>query len=340
MTTYLCGISTQHMEYSEATPGIITSMMRYHLYYQIAKFLKDPSKLERYISLVPNAVKKHKTTDDVWTKAFYQGNKEILTWLSEQKDRNKIRNYRYSKNSKGFVTGITYEKVTGQSPSDVNDYKKFIATTTDGLTKMGQGLLQQSVESYVYAVLGAQANTRFPIVGEGANSLLTQKAFRKIVKETIAESDVTIMISNMRTAITNTKAVLNMAISPGMILVPSNLLIQKEKTPGYNNVLTLATGKMKFGENTGTNYKAPIIVPNTKTQGDANSVSESPKTTPTQGGNTVSKSPKTTTTQENRVLPAVSVVTPKPKSPKASVASEILGVTMMVGGFLFSKYIF
>ncbi len=102
-----------------------------------------------------------------------------------------------------------------------------------------------------------------------------------------------------------------MAISPGMILVPSNLIIQKKKIPGYNNVLTLATDKMKFGKNTGVNYKAP-------------STQETPDT------------PKTSlrTTQKTESPK------PKPKPPKISVASEILGMTMMVGGFLISKYVF
>ena len=136
----------------------------------------------------------------------------------------------------------------------------------------------------------------------------------------IAESDVTIMISNMRTAIASTNVVLNMAISPGMILVPSNLIIQKEKIPGYNNVLTLATDKMKFGKNTGVNYKAPIIIPKTTTQ-----ASPKPKTK-------TQVTPKTAQTNAN-------ISVSKPKAPVASVASEILGVTMMVGGFLFSKYI-
>ena len=168
--------------------------------------------------------------------------------------------------------------------------------------------------SYVYAVLGAQAKTRWPIVGEGAKSLQTQDVFHKIVEETIVENDVTILISNMRTAIKNTNVVLNMAISPGMILVPSNLIIQKEKISGYNNVLTLATDKMKFGMNAEVNYKAPIVIPKTESESS------------TQGGDTRSKSSKT--------------INPKPKSPKVSVASEILGVTMMVGGFLISKYLF
>ncbi len=308
VSTYVCGISTKHMEFNDQTPGIVTSMVRYHLYYQISRFLRDPNKLDRYISKVPDSVKKHKPTNDVWTKAYHQGSEELLTWLSDQKDRHKLRNYHYSKNAKGVVTGIAYEKITGQSPKSVDDYKMFVATKTDGLTKLGQKLLQQSVESYVYAVLGAQASLRFPIVGEGAKSLQTQDKFRTIVKETIVQSDVTITISNMRAAIASTNVVLNMAISPGMILVPSDLIIQKEKIPGYNNVLTLATDKMKFGKNTGVNYKAP-------------STQETPDT------------PKTSlqTTQKTES---------KPKPPKISVASEILGMTMMVGGFLISKYVF
>ena len=68
----------------------------------------------------------------MWSDEFDQGSKEINTWLSERPKGEKVRNYRYSKNSKGYVTGITYQKVTGQSANDVNDYKKFIATTTDG----------------------------------------------------------------------------------------------------------------------------------------------------------------------------------------------------------------
>ena len=247
VSTYVCGISTKHLEFNKNTPGIITSMVRYHLYYQISKFLKDPSILARYFTHFSYSFyEKMLPTTDVWTDAFAEGHEEINTWLSEQKDKSKIRNYKYSENDRGEVTGISYQKITGQTPNDRKDYEKFIATKTDGLTKIGQRLLQQSIESYVYAVLDTQAKTRWSIVGEGAKSLQTQEVFRKIVKETIAQSNMTITISNMITAITNTNAILNMAISPGMILVPSNLIIEKEKIPGYNNILTSATDKMNL----------------------------------------------------------------------------------------------
>ena len=315
VTTYLCGVSTQHLAFDDKTPKVITSIMRYHLYYQIKKFLKNPDLLDRYISSVPSTVKSRKPTRDVWTEAYHQGKTELLTWLSEQPDRKKIRNYKYSTNAKGNVTGIRYEKVTSQEPKDVSDYKKFVATSTDGLTKIGQKLLQQSVESYVYAILGSQARLRWSIVGEDAKSLQTQEVFYKIVKDTIVQTDTTSTVTNMRTAIQNTNVVLNMAISPGMILIPSDLILQKTKIPGYNNVLTLATDKMKFGKNTDVNYKAPVVIKEIapdKTSAKIFTPTSAP--TPAKEPNIALSNP--------------------------SLESEILGITMTVGGFLISLLLF
>ena len=65
-------------------------------------------------------------------------------------------------------------------------------------------------------------------------------------------------ISDMRTAIKNTNVVLNMATTPGIILIPSNMIILKEKVAGYNNILTLVTKDMKFGVNENVNYVKPV----------------------------------------------------------------------------------
>ncbi len=91
VSTYICGISLSHLEYKSDTPGIITSMARYHLYYQINGFLKDPSGIERYIAHQPQSIRRHKPTTDIWSDAFDQGSEEINTWLSEVKDQSKIR---------------------------------------------------------------------------------------------------------------------------------------------------------------------------------------------------------------------------------------------------------
>lgn len=45
-----------------------------------------------------------------------------------------------------------------------------------------------------------------------------------------------------------------MAVSPGLMLVPSSMVILKKAVVGYNNILKTATEDMKFGTNTKVNY--------------------------------------------------------------------------------------
>ena len=161
-----------------------------------------------------------------------------------------------TKNNTG-VFGIEYEKVSKIVNDSNTDWMRFIKDDSDGLTKTGQVLLQSALESYVYCVLGAQAQTRWAIVGKGAKSLQTQQIFHRLVKDTILQDNPTKLISDMRTAIKDTNIVLNMAITPGIILIPSNMIILKDKVEGYNNVLTLSTKTMKFDVNTNVNYVAP-----------------------------------------------------------------------------------
>ena len=139
------------------------------------------------------------------------------------------------------------------------DYGSFIAFHSCGLTQVGQKLFQESLESFNYCVLGAEARTRWSIVGKGAKSLQTQDVFRTIVNDTIVQNDTTILISNMRKSIQATNVVLNLAVVPNVILMPSNFIILSDKIEGYNNILTTATNEMVFGVNKDVNYTKPKV---------------------------------------------------------------------------------
>ena len=65
---------------------------------------------------------------------------------------------------------IKYEQVFKVTNQSNEDWKKLFQAKSDGLTRTGQLLLQIAVESYVYAVLGAQARTRRQIIVRGAKS--------------------------------------------------------------------------------------------------------------------------------------------------------------------------
>ena len=256
IATYSCGISEKHFNYDG--PKIISSIARYHLYFHMKRFIRQPSKMSKYVTReMESIVLNNKPVVYKWTKEFHSEREQLGYWLSKQ-PRGTIRDARVVMSSNGMgQRGILYMKRGAQTIRSLEDYKLFLASKSNGLTKTGQLLFQQSIESFVYCVLGAQANTRWPIVGRGAMSLQTQEVFKKLVNDTIIQSDPTITISNMRKAIKDTNVLLNMVISPGIILIPSNLIILDKMVPGYNNVLKLATKGMKFGKNDNVNYFEP-----------------------------------------------------------------------------------
>ena len=222
------------------------------------RFLRSPDKMNKYVTKeVTNLIQNNLPVKKIWVKKYHQGKETISAWLNKQANKDNIRNARNYGGGVGGVIGIEYEEVSEVLPTDEsNDWKKFFQDDSDGITQTGQLFLQKAAEAYVYCVLGAQAQTRWRIVGDGAKSLQTQEVFTKLVKDTVAQDDDKVLISNMRTAVKATNVVLNLAILPKLILIPSDLLFLKKKIPGYNNTLTLATKTMVFGENEGLNFDA------------------------------------------------------------------------------------
>lgn len=65
------------------------------------------------------------------------------------------------------------------------NYRNYVAERSTGFTKIGLQTLNETIESYCYAVLGAQAKTRVSIVNQGASSLQTQVVFRQLVHDSV-----------------------------------------------------------------------------------------------------------------------------------------------------------
>ena len=261
--TYLCGISVEHFMTEDP---LISTIAKYHFYYLMKKFLRSPQKLNTHMSDEHyELIRKHIPVKYIWKWEFDQTRERLDLWLSKKHHAGvTVKDYYTSMSKYGGQIGIHYMKRMGRTYHSLNDYGLFVAQKSNGLTPLGQLLFQQSVESFVYSVLGAQAATRWPIVGQGAKSLQTQVEFKKIVHDTIVEDDQTITIGNMRKAIADTHVILNTAISPGMILIPGDLIILTEKIPGYNNILTVADETMKFGLNDKVNKETKRIIPKVK----------------------------------------------------------------------------
>ena len=220
IASHLSGISLLNL-FDKSAGNLISSFVRYHFYYQIRKFMQHPKLIHQYDV---SGVKKH-----------------IPYKIVE----------RESKGTDGDGNTFVYMTYIEHSGTD---YRSFIAYQSEGLTPIGQKLFQESLESFNYSILGAEARTRWSIVGKGAKSSQTQDVFRKIVEDTIIQNNSTVLISNMRKSIQATNVVLNLAVVPNVILMPSNFVILSKKIRGYNNVLTTATEDMTFGVNKNVNH--------------------------------------------------------------------------------------
>ena len=278
--SHVGGISRKHLK---GDNKVITSIARYYIYYHMKRFTEDPRKMNSYITDdIQELIKANLQTKTTWVNKFVRTRENIILWYQQHPNMHNIRNYKYrmSRNHTG-VLGLDYQEVFRVENNSDSDWMCFNKEDSDGLTKTGQRLFQLAVEFYVYCVLGAQPQTvvhrvpRSEIVADTRN--LPQVGKRHYNPRRSCKSHL-----RYETCQKNTNVVLNMAITPGIILLPSDMIILKELVVGYNNVLTLTTRDMKFSVNEDINYVEPAKT--SGTQGSQNGPLDASPTTTTQGG--------------------------------------------------------
>ena len=126
---YCCGISIQHLTPSKDVFPIITSIMRFHLYFTVRRLLRRMDGGEKMSDI----------SREFSANKFYRNNEHI---------RRKMI-YR----QKG---GVVYQLYPD---SFKNDYKRYIPIKSNGFTKIGIQYLNQSIEAFIYSILGSQATT-------------------------------------------------------------------------------------------------------------------------------------------------------------------------------------
>ena len=134
-----------------------------------------------------------------------------------------------------------------------NQYEYFICPISHGLTSAGLSRINQSIESFCFAILGSQVNVRSSIAGSQGSSIETQREFLSLVEDAIRNPDLGKSVQRFQLAIESAKVRLDLAISPGTWLLPSKMVVNTESVVGYNNKLKKATRFMKIGVNSDLN---------------------------------------------------------------------------------------
>ena len=129
----------------------------------------------------------------------------------------------------------------------------FCPNVAEGLNQAGLLRINQSIEAFVYCVLGSKVNVRSNILGSGGRAKEVQSEFLVLVEDAIRQLDLAKSVQRYQLAIDEAKVRLNLAVCPGAWLMPARLVINTESTIGYNNQLKEATLGMKLGVNDDVN---------------------------------------------------------------------------------------
>ena len=132
-------------------------------------------------------------------------------------------------------------------------YDWFTPKTATGLTQAGLLCINQSLEVFIYCILGAQVNVRSSILGEGGRAKEAQTEFLTLMEDAIRQPDLAQSVQRYQLAVDEVKVRLNRAVCPGVWQKPSRMIINTESTVGYNNKLKQATTGMKLGINNDVN---------------------------------------------------------------------------------------
>ena len=134
-----------------------------------------------------------------------------------------------------------------------NQYEYFLCPVSHGLTSAGLSRINQSIESFCYAILGSQVDVRSSISGSQGSAIETQRQFLSMVEDAIRNPDISKSVQRFQLAIESAKVRLDLAISPGLWLLPSKMVVNTESVVGYNNKLKKATSRMRIGVNSDLN---------------------------------------------------------------------------------------
>ena len=121
------------------------------------------------------------------------------------------------------------------------------------MTQAGLSRINQSIEAFVYCILGAQVNVRSSILGSGGRAKEAQSEFLVLMKDAISQPDLAKSVQRYQLAVDEAKVRLNLAVAPKAWLMLAQMKINTESAVGYNNKLKQAVSGMKLGVNNEVN---------------------------------------------------------------------------------------
>jgi len=233
-----CGVSVEHIN---TDYNLLSSVFKFHIYYQVRKILQEMScpipgeslfnPSDNHINMV------------AYKKICNQFNVDVN---SDFRFMNGRTGYHTTTRINGHQTWIQDGAVEG--------WKQFILEKSKGFTRAGAVRIDDSIRTYVYCVLGSQAQTRSNIM----KSFECQQNFVNLLESSVKSLfSIPESIQKYQDAISRTGVRINYAIGIGLYMISSDLNLQVGIIQKYNNNLVIANDSTKIGENEDINLPKP-----------------------------------------------------------------------------------
>ena len=267
-----CGVSWR--DHLDIDRPLARAVFRFHTYYQVRRILDELQaplpqdqawapfqnpynrrvyeQLCREFSVDPSTDWRQKDTNSGGLGTVYQydhGYQPKGSW-----NRNRMRFQPDSSlSADSALWGREHVDYIAQGPESDDAWATFVLDQSLGFTAPGVERLNDSIRTYVWATLGAQAQTRSVILGDGT-SFDAQKQWLANVEDAIASPvDIPSAIERYQSVLQNASSKVDYAFGTGLYMAPSDMRLHVGTVAGYNNQIVIASAGQPLGVSPDTN---------------------------------------------------------------------------------------
>ena len=275
-----CGVSFKNHMMSSSP--LQKSIFRFHVYYQIRRILAEmscPIPSDQAFDEFDNGI--NRTAYERICNEFNISSK--TDWRNIGNQNHQLGSmYYHTANTKSGINKLyalssrhSYDDgIWTFKPDEMNHahidyiaqlpkttYKIFILDNSNGLTRAGIERLNDSIRTYVWAILGSQGSTRTSILTPGTG-FDAQKQFLADVEDAInSPVDLPSSIERYQNVLKYARSKIDYVLGYGLYMCPSDMGLIIGTITGYNNLIVIATDNLKLGTNVDINAPPTLSLP-------------------------------------------------------------------------------
>ena len=252
-----CGISyADHLNH----PNLLTkSVYRFHFYYQLRRVLSEiqaPEPTDKNFNAFSNRI-----NQKAYERLCNEFEINLKTDFRQKLDRNhglgtlyykyshRPYSYDYWPGHTSFQTNVGQVHLGSIEQHHSNAWTTFILDSSTGFTRAGVERLNESIRTYVWCLLGSQAQVRSDVLNS-STGFEVQKQYLANLEDAINSAvDLPSSIKRYQDVLRYARSKVDFVVGTGLYMLPSILRLQIGVIKDYNNKILIAGNDETMGKN-------------------------------------------------------------------------------------------